>query len=84
MGADGALAFEEAHDVGDGVLGWDFENHVHMVGAGIALDDLDFFLLGQFSDDLANLNTDGSEEYFLPVFGYNDHVVGAIPYHMAL
>ena len=82
--SDGTLAFEEAHNVRNRMFGWNFENHVHVIGAGIAFQDFHLFLFCQFSDDLSNLNSDWSEENFLAIFWYNDHVVCAIPYYVAL
>jgi len=84
VGSDGALAFEEAHDGSDRMLGWDLENHVHVIGAGIAFQNFHFFLFCQFSDDLANLDSDGTVQNFPAVLWYNDHVVFAVPYHMTL
>ena len=84
MGFDGTLPFEEAHDVGHRVLGRDFEDQMNVIDARCSFNHLDFLLLGKISDDLSNLYSDWGVEIFLPVFWYNDHVVGAIPYHMAL
>ena len=84
VGADGTFAFEETHDVCHGVLGRDFEHEMDMIRAGIALQDFYFFLLGEFPDDFSNLDADGSIENFLAVLWYNDDVVFAVPYHMAL
>ena len=84
VSADGALPFEETHDVGHGMFGRYFENEVDMIGTGIAFEDVHFLLLSEFSEDFANLDSDGSIENFLAVLWYNDHVVFAVPYHMAL
>ncbi len=66
------------------MFGWDLEQHMHVIGAGIALENFHFFLFGEFSDDFANLDSDGTEEDSLPVLWYNDHVVLAVPYNVAL
>ena len=55
-----------------------------VVGAGVAFENFHFLLLGEFSEDFPNLDSDGSIENFLAVLWYNDHVVFAVPYHMAL
>lgn len=82
--SDGALPLEEAHGIGDGILGWDAEYHVHVIGAGIALKDFDVFLLCQFSYDFADLDSDRTEQDSLPILWYDDHVVLAIPDHVIL
>jgi len=66
------------------VLGWNAEDHVHMIRAGIAFENLDFFLLGQFTDDLANLDSDWTVQDFLAVLWYDDHVVFTVPDHVIL
>lgn len=81
---DGTLSLEETHDVGNGVLGWNLEKHVHVIGTSIAFQYFYFFLLGEFSDDLSNLDSGWSEENFLAIFWYNDNVECAIPYYVAL
>ena len=84
MHSDGALAFEKAHDGGNRMFGRDLEDHVHVIGASVALEDVHFFLFSQFPDNLPDLDANGSVENFLSVFWYNDHVVFAVPHHMAL
>ena len=84
VGADGTFAFEETHDVGDGMFGRYFENEVDMIGTGVAFQNFYFLLFGEFSEDFPDLDSDGSIENFLAVLWYNDHVVFAVPYHMAL
>ena len=81
---DGALPFEETHDVRHRMLGWNLKNHVHVIRASITFQHFYFFLLGQFSDEFSNLDTDRPEQDFLAIFWYNDHVVCAIPYYVAL
>ena len=81
---DGTLSLEETHDVGDRVFGWDLENHMHVIRACIAFEDFYFFLFGEFSNDRSNLDSNWSEQNLLAIFWYNDHVVCAIPYYMAL
>ena len=84
MNADGTLPLQEAHDEGDRVLGRDFEEKVDVIGTGIAFENLAFSLLGEFSNDLPDLDSDWSVEDFLPVFGYDDDVVLAVPHHVTL
>ena len=82
--ADGTFSFEEAHDMGDGILGRDFEEHVNVVGAGVGFEDLHFFLRSEEAEDFADLRSGVAVEHFLAVFGYNDDVILAIPDHMRL
>mgnify|MGYP001610670501 CR=1 FL=1 len=81
---DGTLSFEEAHDVGNRILWWDFEKHVDVVGAGIGFEDLHFFLGSEEAEDFADLRSGVAIEHLLSVFGYNDDVILAIPDHMTL
>jgi len=78
--ANGRFSFEESHDVGNGVFWRDGDKQMNVVGTGVAFHDLRFFLFCQFSDDFADLDTNGTEEHFLPVFGYNHDVVFAVPH----
>ena len=82
--SDGTLSFEEPHDVGHRMFGWNLENHVHVIRASIAFQDFYFFLFCEFSNERSNLDSDWSKENFLAIFWYNDYVVCAIPYYVAL
>lgn len=84
MGFDSTLPLEEPHDVGHRMFGWDTEHHVHVIGTGVALKHFYFFLFCQFPDDFADLDSDWTVEPVFPIFWYNDHVVFAVPHHMAL
>jgi len=66
------------------MFGRNLENHVHVIGTGCSFQYLHFLLFCQLSDDLADLNPDESVEFVLPILWYNDHVVFAVPHHMAL
>lgn len=81
---DSALTLEETHDGGNCMLGWDFEHHVQMIGAGVAFEYIYLLLFGEFPNDLSNLHPDRTVEDFFAVFWYDDHVVRAIPYQVAL
>lgn len=84
MRTNGTLALEKPHDVSPGVLGRDAEDHVHMIGAGIALEDLNVLLFGKLADNFANLNSDWTKQDFFSVLWYDDHVVLTVPDHVIL
>lgn len=82
--SDSTLALEEPHDIRNGMFGWNSENHMHVIGAGIAFEYFDLFLLREFADNLADLNSHWTIQDFFAVLGYDDHVVLAIPDHVIL
>ena len=84
MDFDGTLAFEEAHDVGHRMFGWNFENEMDVIWAGVAFENVDFDLFGKFSENLSNLDSYWTVQHLLPVFWYNDHVVFAVPHGVTL
>ena len=67
---DGRFSFEKPHDVGNGVLGWDANEEVHVIGGRSSFEDFGFFLWSQFPDHV---------EHLLPIFGYNDDVILTVP-----
>lgn len=84
MGLDGAFALEEPHDMGNRIFWWNGDEEVQVIGCSSTFQNLRFFAGSEFSEHFANLDPDLSEEDFLPVLWYNDHVVFTVPYHMTL
>ena len=84
VGTDGALAFEKAHDVSHGEFGWNFEEHMDVIGAGCRFEDFHFFLRGKLAEDFSNLRSRVSVENLFAVLWYNDHVILAVPDHVTL
>ena len=81
---DRTLSFEESHDVGNRKFRGNFEEHVDVVGAGIGFENFCFFLRRKLANNLSDLSSCVAVEHFLAVFGYNDHVILAVPDHMTL
>ena len=84
VGLNGALSLEESHDVGNRIFWWNGDEEVQMIGCSSAFQNLCFFAGCKFPEHFADLDPDLSEEDFLPVFWYDDHVVFTVPYHVTL
>ncbi len=84
VSSDGTLPLEKSHGIGHGMFGWNAQNHVHMIGTGVAFEHFDVFLFGKFPDDFADLHSGRTKKDFLTVLGYDDHVVLTIPDHVIL
>ena len=59
---DGTLALEEAHDMGDGVFGWNGDEEVHVIRRHSPFEDFTLLLGSQFPDHLPDLDSDFSVE----------------------
>ncbi len=81
---NGTLSLEESHHICHAEAGWDFEYHVNVVRFGSAFDHLNILLSQKFSDDQSCALPYLAIELFLSVFGHDDDVVDAIPFHVRL
>jgi len=72
---DRALVNDEPHHRSHGILWRDRSHHVNMVGQEMPFFNEAFFLLGQPSENLAQMPTQVSIEHFAPAFRYEDNVL---------
>src|SRR3954463_15454710 len=77
-----ALALQKPDRMGHAVLGRDAQAQVDMVGHRVPFHQLDTSLTAQLPQDHADLPPQASVEDFPAVFGYDHHVVLAVPPHM--
>jgi hypothetical protein len=57
---------------------------MHMIRHRVTFDQLDIELLAKLPQDPTDIFAKPTEDCFLPVFRYDNNVVTAIPFHVAL
>ena len=76
------LPFQIPDDLRNRVLGWDGNQHVHMVQHQMALFDPAFFLLGQFPEEASQLPSQCPIERFPSALGDEYDVIFTLPFGM--
>lgn len=84
MNANGTLSFQEPDDVSNREFWRDGDEEMDMIGTGVPFEYFGFLLFGEFSDNFADLDPDGTEQNLLPVLWYDNDVVLAVPHRVIL
>ena len=76
------LALDVPHYVGNQILRWNPNYHMHVIRAHMPFQDLTFPLLRQLVEHFAKIPTNLAVEHLSPTFRDENDVVLAIPFRM--